>query len=141
MTNAERDLEEFLGRLQAYQRKFLQGELLTSEEWSAWRHWPQDEQLEARKEFLKRLERVSDKYREYRKRVLKNVLEGLPPLTVGAPKKDELASEIWELHNAGKSYAEIADGLNNKYGADTATRESVRKMVDRQRRSTPDKTH
>ena len=64
----------------------------------------------------------------------------------GRPRKDALADEAAPLQRAGMSYAKIATRLNLAHGEGTATKESVRKLLNNRQResaraaSSPDKT-
>ena len=51
----------------------------------------------------------------------------------GRPRKDSLAGEAAQLKSSGLSYAQIAFQLNRKHGEGTATKESVRKLLNSRR--------
>jgi hypothetical protein len=133
----EREIEEFLERQTPIVQKFLRGEEFTREDVSALqRREVLDSICNAEDEYLKLLPRCPKELREYRRRKLKAAASRLPAVPSGAPRKDALAAEALELHVKMKmSYARIAVRLNGKYGDGTTTREAIRKLIDRKRKS------
>ncbi|MGA8152746.1 MAG: hypothetical protein WB952_17480 [Terriglobales bacterium] len=145
----EEELEQFLAAQPSWLRKLLQFDFsLTFDEHLAWTQsdwWQEGGKVE--KEYLRLLQRIPNKWREHRGKVARNALSTLPSARSGRPRRDLLAEEAKHLHEAGKSYAEVADILRDKYTTMTAkgkrhpTREGIRKLLDsRKPRRTPDKT-
>jgi hypothetical protein len=145
----EEELEQFLAAQPSWLRKILllDSSLTTDEQatWIASDWWQEGGKVE--EEYLRLLQRVPNRWREHRRKVAGNALSTLPSAQSGRPRKDLLAEEAKHLHEAGKSYAEVADILRDKYTTMTAkgerhpTREGIRKLLDsRKPRRTPDKT-
>jgi len=145
----EEKLQQFLDAQPSWLRKILQLDLsLSPDEQSAWvqsNWWQEGGKVE--EEYIRLLRRVPNKWREHRGKVALNALSTLPSARAGRPRRDSLAEEAKHLHEAGKSYAEIADMLRDKYATMTAkgegspTKESIRNLIrSREPRSTPDKT-
>jgi len=146
----EKELRQFLDAQPSWLRKILQLDFsLTTDEHLAWNQsdwWQEGGKVEA--EYLRLLRRIPSKWREHRGKVARNALSTLPSASSGRPRKDLLAEEAKHLHEeAGKSYAEVADILREKYttmtdkGERHPTREGIRKLLDsRKPRRTPDKT-
>lgn len=111
------ELGEFLARQPSWVRKTIQGDDLTSSELSEMNgtNWPEVFGV-AQDEYRELLKRHPRELREYRKRqkqlTAKTALLNVPSVPVGAPRKDWLANEAKELHEAGMSQPEIARELN-----------------------------
>jgi hypothetical protein len=74
---------------------------------------------DAHDEFLELLAQCPDKLRDYRKLQRKigaeTALIGVPSLPSGAPPKDWLKDEAWELHQTGMSHPAVAVELNKRH--------------------------
>jgi len=144
----EDDLEEFLAKQPSWLRKILQFDgSLSLDEHQAWvdSNWWQ-EGGKSDDEYMRLLQRVPTKLREYRKRREQAALIALPSVRPGRPRKDALAEAAAQLHQAGKSHPEIAVLLRDKFtimtkkGLREPTPEGIRKLLEsRKPRSTPDK--
>jgi hypothetical protein len=146
---AEEELQQFLDAQPSWLRKILQLDLsLSPDEQSSWvqsNWWQEGGKVE--EEYIRLLRRVPNKWRDHRGKVTRNPLSTLPSARSGRPRRDSLAEEAKGLHEAGKSYHEIADMLRDKYATMTAkgerhpTSESIRKLIhSRKPHRTPDKT-
>ena len=139
----EEELEQFLAAQPSWLRKILQldfsfttDEQLALHESDWWQSGGKVEQ-----EYLRLLQRVPEKWRDYCERKKLDALKGLPTVPTGRPRKDSLAHEAERLRLSGKSYAETAKALNRKHGSGTTTAEAIRKLLrSRKQGRTPDKT-
>jgi hypothetical protein len=137
--NTERDLENFLTAGPSWMRKLLRPESWSPEDsanlwW--WRLLSRDEP-----KLLKLLQPYPDVLREYRERCKQAALKYMVPAAPrGRPRKDVLASQAAELQRAGQSYAQIAKALNRLYGPGATTAQAVRKLIQRKRTSTTEKS-
>jgi hypothetical protein len=139
--DAEKDLSAFLAALPVYKRK--QFELgfssFTQDDMNLWTEGMKadapEQSTECLQEFLRLLQRVPTKLREYREREIRDFAQNMTALSLlpsnseGRPRKNDLADEALKLKEAGLSYAQIAMRLNREHGEDTATGESVRKLL------------
>lgn len=139
--NAERDLSAFLAALPVYKRKqFALGlSSFTQDDMNQWTEGMKadapEQSTECLQEFLRLLQRVPTKLREYREREIRDFAQNMTALSLlpanseGRPRKNDLADEALKLKKAGLSYAQIAMRLNRDLGEGTATGESVRKLL------------
>jgi hypothetical protein len=145
---------DFLARQPTWVRKILQGDYALSPEESAemqQANWPEVFGV-AQDQYRVLLKRHPEKLREYRKLQKRlgaaSGLWGVPSVPSGAPRQDALAREARGLEQAGLSQSQIAASLNSKYpnrkdrkgNKKPFTAESVRKLLDRRRGTSPDKT-
>ncbi len=141
----ERELANFLAAQPPWRRKWFQGNYSwTTGEIVDWSEADWREDQPAREEYEKILQKLPEKWRDYRRKLrrvaISTAVSTIPPAKPGRPRKDSLAGEALALQKAGKSYAQIAVLINHKYGAVT-TPEAVRKLLSSRRRApTPDKT-
>lgn len=134
-TKAEVELATFLESQPSWLRKCLQLDFaFTNEEGLAWSN-SGNEHSRAKEEYERLLQRVPHKWREYREELKRRALSNLPEAHPGAPRKDALAEEAGELQASGKSYAQIAIALNEKYGPETTKKEAIRKLLKSRQRS------
>lgn len=120
--DAEKGLDAFLAALPAYQRKQFEPGIssFTQEEMNQWAAWmaTTPEQFDGLlQEYLRLLQRVPARLREYLKRQKREYgpfssALNLPKIPAGAPRKDALANEAAQLKKAGLSYTQIAIRLN-----------------------------
>ena len=93
--------------------------------------------LDAQERYEELLGNCPVRLREYRNRRLrearKKVLESLPSLRKGAPRKDGLATEAAEMRQKKMSYGRIAIELNRKYGKGTTTPQAVYRLISRRK--------
>src|ERR1022692_3885007 len=144
----EEELEEFLAARPSWARKVLQADYfsLTVEEEFAFLHGNWDEDLwNYSAEYERLCQRVPARWHEYcnkKQQALTSLFfPSAMPGRPGRPRKDWLAEQATLLHQSGKSYGEIADLVNEKYGLGTTTREAIRKLVSpRKHSSKPEKT-
>jgi hypothetical protein len=153
LKSPEDQLEEFLARQLPWVRGTLQGDPPSSEAISALQLPGGFEILgKAQDEYLELLKRCPQKLREYRKLQKKLAVESalryVPSLQPGAPRLDALAQEARELEQAGLSQPDIARSLNRRFperkdrkgNKKPLTAGAVRKLLERRRDETPDKT-
>jgi hypothetical protein len=117
----EQRLAEFLAVKPSWLRKVLQHDYaLTTEEQAelASVNWP-EVYGQALDEYFELLRECPARLREYRKGAEKhgaqNALFGVPRVPEGAPRKEWLAQECWDLQQAGMSQPEIARELNLRH--------------------------
>lgn len=89
--------------------------------------------IEAKESEQKR--KLYDAIREVAVPVLDEFLRDRPA-PKGRPRKDALADEAAQLKKSGLSYAQISRRLNQEHGDGTATKESVRKLVNSRKHKT-----
>ena len=138
----EDELDQFLATKPSWLRKILEFDLpLSNPEKLAWSEsdWWQEGGKDE-KEHIRLVRRIPSRWREYRRRRMQSAVADLPLGPAGRPRKDQLADEARQLQFEGKSHAQISSALNRKYGPGATTREAIRKLLSRRRRSTPDKT-
>ena len=127
----EEELEQFLAAQPSWLQKILQLDMsLTDEErlaWNASNWWHDNGKVED--EFLRLLQRVPKRWREYCERKKLDAIRGLPTVPTGRPRKDSLADEAAELRRSGESYAQTAKSLNLRHGAGTTTAQAIRKLL------------
>jgi hypothetical protein len=156
--NPEKELEEFLASLPAYKRKELeQGcSSFTQDERNEWvRDLVADNAESAaalQREYLRLVERIPKKVREYREREIRDWVQNMTALSLlpanpeGRPRKDDLADEAALLKKSGLSYAQIAMRLNREHMEGTTTKENIRGLLKARRLKasktavTPEKT-
>lgn len=146
----EEELTEFLLAQPSWLRKILQLDYsLIPEERQAWQDsdsWWQGASGSVQAEYERILQRIPPRWREYCKKRRQDALTGVPSVPPGRPKRDAFAEEAEELRRAGKSYAEIADQLREKYastspkGRREPTPEGIRKLLDSRKPRCSDKT-
>ena len=150
----EQELDEFLAQKPFWLRKVLQRDFaLTPEEKADMASVDFPEVYgRANDEYLDLLGRCPERLRDYRNRAendgARSALDGVPRIPVGAPRKDWLSNECWELQQDGMSQPEIARELNLRHPHLTdkkgnprpITEEVVRKQLAARRKKAPEKT-
>jgi hypothetical protein len=147
ISNAARQLEEFLLGRPAYQRKVF--ELYTDPNFTVeevllvLEDIPSDALTQ---QYMELLEQVPGKAKWYQKRAREIYgsfasLMPMPRVRRGRPQKDADAEEMAALENAGLSHGETAAYLNDKYATEIdagnmtkRTRDNVRKLLSLRRR-------
>jgi hypothetical protein len=144
--DSQNDLDTFLAALPVYQRKQFEPGLssLTQNEMLQWIEWlatAPEQAATLQHEYMRLLQRVPVRLREYRKRERREndrrfTALYLPKIPEGRPRKDTLASEAAQLKKAGLSHAQIALRLNPKYGTKECplTKETLRGLLKARRR-------
>jgi len=135
--NPELELQQFLSKQPSWRRKWLQVETgtLSAEEIQEWLGGHSQADMLARSEYETILKRIPAKWRDYRRKWERIAQSGVPSGLSGRPRMDALAEEAGSLHRAGKSYAEIAIMLGEKYeittkkGSRRPTAQSIRKLL------------
>ena len=139
IADAKRELEEFRSSLPSYKFKAIDirhSEMTDEESAHSWADLAPELNALAQR-YVKLLEQVPDEAKQYRERAMKNCgLLGLSLFPMprvrgrGRPSMEALADEIAELKSSGKSYAEIADILNQKYSAEIESGEMEKRTPD-----------
>jgi hypothetical protein len=147
ISNAARQLEEFLSGLPAYRRKVF--ELYTDPNFTIEEAVlsVDDSQGDAlTRQYMELLEQVPGKAKWYQKRAREIYgsfasLMPMPRVRRGRPRKDAEAEEMAALENAGLSHGETAGYLNDKYAAEIdaetmtkRTPDNVRNLLNLRRR-------
>lgn len=135
----EKDLAGFLASKPAWMEKALHGDF-SSVPLGLESSNNLDRVSELTPEYERILQQIPAKWKEYRKELKKNYQSLAQPMVPkgkpGRPRKTALAEEAQNLQRAGMKHPQIANELNKRYGKDTATSESVRKLLKRH----PDKS-
>jgi hypothetical protein len=138
----QEELAQFLSAQPSWLRKILQLDYsLTTDEHLAWTEsdwWQEGGKIG--EEYLRLLRRVPEKWRDHCERKKLDALKGLPTVSAGRPRKDNIAHEAEQLRQSGQSYAQTAKTLNLRHGACTTSPEAIRKLLGSRKRTTPDKT-
>jgi hypothetical protein len=137
--NTKRELEDFLTAGPSWMRKLFQPESWSPEDLTNLWWWRLASRNESK--LLKLLAPYRNVLSEYRKRCKEAAIKYMVPSgRRGRTRKDGLANEAIDLKSAGRSYGQIAQLLNGKYGSGTTTRDAVIKLIKRKRPTGPDKT-
>jgi hypothetical protein len=140
ISNAARQLEEFLSGLPAYTRKVF--ELYTDPNFTieevglVLEDIPSDALTQ---QYMELLEQVPGKAKWYQKRAREIYgsfasLMPMPRVQRGRPQKEAEAEEMAALENGGLSHRETADYLNNKYAAEIDADEMTKRTPDNVRK-------
>ena len=136
MGRDEKDLQDFLDTLPAWLRRYFLGEQMLEEDVEEYFKSTSAENARLSDVFWQKVQKVPRIALQVQRRrgLRESVLAGFPNPRKGRPRSDEKAVVAAELHNKGKSYAQIAQKLGG-------SSESIRKLITSRRiKSTGEKS-